>query len=149
MEEQVPQRTYSNEEMERILQRALEKRAGAMSHQQLVEVAKELGLSEHDIERAVVEESERGGYERAKQAWLQRQKSKFYEHLASYVGVNAFLFAINWFTSPNHLWFIYPLCGWGLGLAMDAVGTFFPNEKDIDKAVRKTLRKEEKKQLRS
>ena len=49
----------------------------------------------------------------------------FYSHLASYVGVNLFLFAINITTSPGEWWFIYPLGGWGIGLFCHAVSVFY------------------------
>lgn len=44
----------------------------------------------------------------------------FYLHLASYVFVNAALVIINLLTSPQYLWFIWPLIGWGVGLIVHA-----------------------------
>lgn len=41
-------------------------------------------------------------------------------HLFVYLAVNAFLIAINLTTSPETLWSIWPLLGWGLGLAAHA-----------------------------
>ena len=38
-------------------------------------------------------------------------------HLFIYLSVNALLIFINLTTSPDSLWFIWPLLGWGLGLA--------------------------------
>ena len=48
----------------------------------------------------------------------------FYAHLASFVGVNLFLFMINMVTSPDAIWFIYPLFGWGIGLIAHTVQVF-------------------------
>ena len=48
----------------------------------------------------------------------------YYAHLASYVCVNIFLVTINLMTSPSHLWFIYPLLGWGIGLAIHTLQIF-------------------------
>ncbi|MDR1554072.1 MAG: 2TM domain-containing protein [Prevotellaceae bacterium] len=42
--------------------------------------------------------------------------SGFYSHLLTYCLVNAGLFLINYLSSPHHLWFFYPLFGWGTGL---------------------------------
>ena len=53
-----------------------------------------------------------------------KREASFYRHLTSFVLVNAFLVALNLFTSPGHFWAIYPLLGWGIGLASDAFGTF-------------------------
>ena len=43
-------------------------------------------------------------------------KLGFYCHLVAYITVNPFLFFINYSTSPQYLWFKWPLLGWGLGL---------------------------------
>lgn len=45
-------------------------------------------------------------------------------HAAAFVLVNAFLVALNLFTSPGHFWAVYPLLGWGLGFAIDTWETF-------------------------
>lgn len=41
-------------------------------------------------------------------------------HLFVYLSVNAFLIVVNITTSPESLWSIWPLLGWGLGLAAHA-----------------------------
>ncbi len=48
----------------------------------------------------------------------------FYVHLASYVLINAALILINLLTSPNNLWFIWPLFGWGIGLIVHAFSVY-------------------------
>ncbi|MCO7189593.1 MULTISPECIES: helix-turn-helix domain-containing protein [unclassified Pseudoalteromonas] len=40
----------------------------------------------------------------------------FYSHLITYVLVNAVLFGINIFTSPEYIWAWWPALGWGIGL---------------------------------
>jgi hypothetical protein len=45
---------------------------------------------------------------------LQDQGFKY--HLLAYLVVNAILFAVN-MMNPAHLWFFWPLLGWGIGLA--------------------------------
>lgn len=37
-------------------------------------------------------------------------------HLAAYALVNAGLVAINLMTTPDRLWFYWPLAGWGVGV---------------------------------
>ena len=49
----------------------------------------------------------------------------FYSHLASFVAVNLFLFAINMTTSPESIWFVYPLFGWGIGMVMHTFDVFW------------------------
>ncbi|MFQ5626365.1 MAG: 2TM domain-containing protein, partial [Methyloligellaceae bacterium] len=41
-------------------------------------------------------------------------------HLFVYLSVNALLIGVNLTTSPESLWFIWPLLGWGLGFAAHA-----------------------------
>jgi hypothetical protein len=53
-----------------------------------------------------------------------KDKKDFYQHLMSYAIVNTFLFALNLITSPGYLWFVFPLMGWGVGLAFHYVGVF-------------------------
>ena len=48
----------------------------------------------------------------------------FYFHLISYIVVNAVLVVINLLTSPEYLWFIWPIIGWGIGLLIHAFTVF-------------------------
>lgn len=48
----------------------------------------------------------------------------FYGHMASYVVVNTGLAVLNIVTSPEHLWFLYPALGWGIGLVLHGCKTF-------------------------
>ena len=41
-------------------------------------------------------------------------------HLFAYLAVNALLIGVNLIQTPDNLWFIWPLLGWGLGLAAHA-----------------------------
>lgn len=53
-------------------------------------------------------------YERAKKR-VEEIKG-FYIHLSVYVVVNIGIFIFNMATTPDEIWFIYPLLGWGIGL---------------------------------
>ena len=48
----------------------------------------------------------------------------FYGNLVSYLVVNSFLIALNLVTSPNHLWFYWPLGWWGLGVLFHGLKVF-------------------------
>jgi len=61
-------------------------------------------------------------YEKAKKRV--EAKIGFYIHLAVFVGVNLLLIVINLVTAPGHLWFRWPLMGWGIGLFFHGVGVF-------------------------
>ncbi len=48
----------------------------------------------------------------------------FYGNLVSYILVNLFLIFINLKYSPEHLWFFWPMLGWGFGLLGHASKVF-------------------------
>jgi hypothetical protein len=48
----------------------------------------------------------------------------FYSHALVYVLVNAGLAAINLLTSPERIWFGFPMLGWGIGLLAHGVSVF-------------------------
>lgn len=48
----------------------------------------------------------------------------FYGNLASYIFVNIVLIVVNLSTSPDHLWFYWPLMWWGLGVLFHGLKVF-------------------------
>ena len=46
----------------------------------------------------------------------------FQIHAMAYAAVNILLIVINLTLTPEHLWFYWPLLGWGIGLAGHAYG---------------------------
>ena len=48
----------------------------------------------------------------------------FYQHLITYVLVNLGLFGLYLFSGSGYYWFVWPLIGWGIGLAFHAYGVF-------------------------
>jgi len=65
---------------------------------------------------------DREAYEKAKKRM--EAKIGFYIHLAVYAGVNVLLIVINLTTSPQYLWFKWPLFGWGIGLFFQGMSIF-------------------------
>lgn len=49
----------------------------------------------------------------------------FYGNLTAYVIVNCGLLLINLISSPNQLWFYWPMIGWGIGVAFHAMKVFY------------------------
>jgi len=85
-------------------------------------------------------------YEKAKAR--AEAKLGFFIHLGVYVAVNLLLTAINLSTSARYSWAVWPLMGWGIALAIDALRVFvFPGgsaikEQMIEKEMAKGLREE-------
>ena len=53
-----------------------------------------------------------------------KAKKGFYQHLMAYAIINSFLFVLNIITSASYLWCVFPLLGWGVGLAFHYVEVF-------------------------
>ena len=70
----------------------------------------------------------------------------FYGNLTSYIVVNIGLLILNLVTSPNHLWFFYPLMGWGIGVAIHGMSVFnympFLNRDWEEKKIQELMNKE-------
>ena len=54
-----------------------------------------------------------------------KAKSDFRTHLATYIVVNALLVTIWAVTGAGYFWPIWPLAGWGVGLALNAWIAYF------------------------
>ena len=53
-----------------------------------------------------------------------RAKLGWYGHAALYVVVNLFLFAMSHYAFGHRPWSVFPLLGWGLGLALHGISVF-------------------------
>ena len=90
-------------------------------------------------------DQQRYEYEEVKQRV--KRISGFYQHLLVYVLVNAGLVSINLISDPNDLWFVYPLLGWGVGLAAHGLTVFLAEgvtKSWEEKKIRELLEKERK-----
>ena len=57
------------------------------------------------------------------------EKKGFFSHLAVYIVVNIILILVWAFASGGGFpWFIFPLCGWGIGLLFHGLGVFVFNK---------------------
>lgn len=69
----------------------------------------------------------------------------FKSHLAVYLAVNAILISVNLINSPDNLWFVWPLMGWGIAIFRHAMATFVFNKESG--VTERMIRKEMDKQL--
>lgn len=73
--------------------------------------------------------------ERDKQLWrIAKKRAGFKRHLASYIIVNGFLWAVWWFTkghgeddANDGMWPIWCTLGWGIGLAFSYYSAYHDN----------------------
>lgn len=57
-----------------------------------------------------------------------RQKADFYRHLVSFLVVGAVLAALDALTSPDSLWFYWPMGIWGIGLVLHFADVYVMGE---------------------
>jgi len=106
-----------------------------ISHQDLIETAREIGIDPKILETAIEQEQRQIKKEKIRKTRLRRRKLGFYSHLWSYLIVNAALLLINNFT-PGPWWFQWPVLGWGIGLAFHFKAIFFNRGKIYKKGIK-------------
>ncbi|WP_294203166.1 2TM domain-containing protein, partial [uncultured Chryseobacterium sp.] len=91
---------------------------------------------------SVIPENKNESYERA-QKRVKEIKS-FYSNLISYCIIIPFLVIINLLTTPENIWFFFPMLGWGIGVAAHGMSVFAIGKKWEEKKIRQILEKQHK-----
>ncbi|WP_346983635.1 2TM domain-containing protein [Chryseobacterium sp. POE27] len=97
--------------------------------------------SKLNIANAIIEDHDKS-YERA-QKRVKEIKS-FYSNLISYCIIIPFLIIINLMTSPDNIWFYFPMLGWGIGVAAHGMSVFAIGKSWEEKKIREILEKQNK-----
>lgn len=78
---------------------------------------------------------------------------EFYEHLTAYVLCNPIVVVVNYMVSPEYLWWIWSVMGWGIAIILHGFKVFefppFYNKKWENKKIHELLEKENKRRLES
>ena len=135
---------FTISEVEGILRRGLNRKrdSGEITRGELIDTARELGLDVREVERAIAEQRKYGKLDAAKEQFKKSKREGFRNHLRTYLIINGALLLLNLFT--DGLWFVYPLIGWGIGLAFHAANTFNPSQREIECGARRILRRQER-----
>jgi hypothetical protein len=132
-------RQYNNEEVNRIIRRALKlEQEDTISHQDLIDTAREIGIDPKILEAAILQEQQEFKKEKIRKARLKRRRVGFYSHLWSYLIANAALLLINNFT-PGPWWFQWSVLGWGIGLAFHFKAIYFPHGKRFENKINRAF----------
>ncbi|MGD0839394.1 MAG: 2TM domain-containing protein [Polyangia bacterium] len=154
--------TYTQDEVNEIIKRALAQEAGKESfldHDDLVEIASEAGIGRQALERAMADIA----LERTRAAVRQNQAEeiaaerrllleRFGASLLGYAAVNAALFLLCQRTGGT--WYVWPLLGSGVALAMQMRHVLFPYQKlerrrrKLAKQRARALRRAEREELK-
>ncbi|HWD39767.1 MAG TPA: 2TM domain-containing protein [Fimbriimonas sp.] len=142
------QKFYEEEEADAILRLAAQRTgAGGMTREKLLSTAAELGITPEAVEQAerdIRRQSQEGGLRKEFERGI---RSEFYADLTSYVLVNGFLCAINYLTAHSINWAIWPILGWGLGLAFHVKEAFFKGSQEHEAEFQKWLAKRKSREL--
>lgn len=144
----MPER-FSRDQVDAILGRAIERdrSTGDLSHEQLMDIAKEIGVSSDSIERAIQEIT----VEQKDQQDLVRLRREAWRgllfHLVPYVCVNSLLATINYFTT-SFPWALFPIMGWGIGLLSHLLAVVFPNPERLNRLLQRERERERRRELK-
>ena len=69
-------------------------------------------------------------------------KVEFKIHLLTYIAVNSLLAVINFNLTPGHIWFIWPLMGWGIGIILHTIRVYLIGESSLkERMIEKEMKK--------
>jgi 2TM domain len=151
------QRTYSQDEVTEILKRALKAqslRNKVLSHDELVEMAAEIGIDKDALDSATAELAQTKADDLVRQneaAELATERARLFAHfvwsLATYLAVNTALFFVDiHFTGGT--WYYWVLLGWGIGLLFQLRSVLLPHA-SLARRQRKEARRRERLERRA
>lgn len=127
-------RSYSDAEVEAIFKRAFERQAHegeGYTHDELAAAAREMGLDDDALERAVAETQTARASEDVRKELAAGQRLAFMRHMAGYAVVCGAAMAL-FLTGLTGVWAVWFAAFWGAGLAMHGVSAFAgPTDKQV------------------
>jgi len=147
-------RSYSQEDVQRILQLAIARQANdqdkEFSYELLLEIAGELEISHDSLQLAEQDWRSQQSEIQQRQSFDAYRLSKFKKLLGNFTIVNSFLILINFVSSSGHIlsfpWSLYILLFWGLTVALNAWNTFHIKGEEYEIAFQTWHRKHQLKQ---
>ena len=82
--------------------------------------------------------------QKSQQTALKRAKVKveFRIHIINYFVINTILAVINLTLTPEYLWFLWPLLGWGIGIILHTLNVFYSGNTSIkERMIEKEMEK--------
>jgi hypothetical protein len=145
----IEQKRYSPLEVREIIRRAQregeakedEAAQEGLTQAELVEIGREVGLSDERLSAALVQYEAEQQIGRAERELRQIAYRRFSAHLILYVVLNGMLAAINLQTGPP-LWFLVPLLLWGLFLLFHLRGVLFPDPDRLRERAQRRLERQ-------
>ena len=114
-------RSYEDDEVRAIIERALKAQPqSGVSHDDLLAIGAGVGLSPAALESAAREVADARLTKTATDRVQSKKRRHVIAHAFVYFTVNAFLFAINFMTTPGQWWALFPIVAWGIGMVLHA-----------------------------
>lgn len=142
-------RNYTDEEVEAIFRRALERQAAeqdGLGHQELIAAAREVGLEDTAVEKAIREIEETHSKEEIRKELAQKKRASFVQGLLAYLVIAGGLLGLHYLVNLVGLWVWWVAFGWGIGVFFDALATVRgPTEAQVEREVDKRNREARRK----
>ena len=138
MSDPKPSREYTNEEAASIITRVLDRQngeGGRISHDELLETAREIGVTTLELEAAVGEEVKLRAEMFVREEQRQQALRKLLTHVVVFVVMGALCFVVD-VRFTGGVWYPYFLLLWLLVVALHAIRVLLPNEVDKRLAAR-------------
>ncbi|GBE94740.1 2TM domain-containing protein [Nostoc cycadae] len=144
-------RSYSQEDVQRILQLAIARQADdqdkEFSYELLLEIAGELDISPESLQLAETDWRSQQSEIQQRQAFDTYRLSKFKKRLGNFVIVNSFLILVNFFLIiPSIHWSLGICLLWGLTVGLDFWNNFYAKGEAYEIAFQKWYRQHQLKQ---
>lgn len=123
MSDMADSRRYNDQEIQAIVQRALEQQGAAKSdltHAEMLGIGEQIGVSADALERAAHDVLEARRSAEASKRVTSTRKRWLAAHAAIFALLNGLLFAVNALTTPGEWWFLFSAVFWGLALSAHA-----------------------------
>jgi 2TM domain len=137
--------SYSQEDVQRILQLAIARQADdqnkEFSYEILLEIAHELDISVESLQLAERDWRFQQSEIQQRQAFDAYRLSRFKKRIGNFAIVNGFLMLINFVATGGLSWSLYILLGWGLIVGLDIWNTFQSKGEEYEIAFQKWYRK--------
>ncbi|ABA23616.1 conserved hypothetical protein [Trichormus variabilis ATCC 29413] len=143
-------RSYSQEDVQRILQLAIARQADdqdkEFSYEQLLEIATELEISPETLKLAEIDWRSQHNELQQRQAFNTYRMIKFKKRFGNYAIVNGFLLLVDFIGGGTVTWSLYLLLFCGLAVGLDVWNTFQTKGEEYEMAFQRWNRKHQIKQ---
>lgn len=136
---------FRPDETEEILRRAIAIDTMQERGKELMRrTAEEMGISQEALDQAEREYFQQMRDEQELREFTRQRRASFWSHLGTYFVINASLVAIDLISDGRLEWAYWPILGWGIGIAIQAIETFNRHDEDFQKAFEKWRKKRNK-----